>query len=98
MKRVIVAIFTLLPVALAAPAGAQTGVLDLSLLTCKQLLDTPPEQQVLINSWMGGYFSASRNITTIDVRYVDRNVKVMAKYCKAHKAETVMSALQKNWH
>jgi len=96
MKRIILAVLATLP--LAAPARAQTVVLDLSLLTCKQLLDAPTEQQVLINSWMGGYFSASRNITTIDLRYVDRNVKVMAKYCKAHKAETVMSALQKNWH
>ena len=29
--------------------------------------------------------------------YVERNGKVIGKYCKSHKADTVMSAMQKNW-
>ncbi|MEZ0063124.1 hypothetical protein ACVII1_000589 [Bradyrhizobium elkanii] len=46
---------------------------------------------------MSGYFSASKNLTVVDFRYVERNGKVIGKYCKSHKADTVMNAMQKNW-
>ncbi|MGB8604054.1 HdeA/HdeB family chaperone [Bradyrhizobium sp.] len=78
------------------PVKAQV-VLDLSLITCKQLLDSDPERQALIGSWMSGYFSASKNLNMLDFRYVERNRKVVGNYCKTHKSDTVMSAMQKNW-
>jgi acid stress chaperone HdeB len=96
MKRMIVATTLLLACGSALPARAQT-VLDLSLITCQQLLASDAERQDLIGSWMSGYFSASKNLDTLDFRYVERNRRVVGKYCKAHKSETVMSAMQKNW-
>jgi acid stress chaperone HdeB len=80
----------------AMPAKAQV-VLDLSLITCQQLLASDAERQALVGSWMSGYFSASKNLDTLDFRYVDRNRRVVGNYCKTHKSETVMSAMQKNW-
>jgi acid stress chaperone HdeB len=96
MKRMIVATTLLLACGSVVPATAQT-VLDLSLITCQQLLASDVERQTLIGSWMSGYFSASKNLDTLDFRYVERNQRVVGKYCKAHKSETVMSAMQKNW-
>ena len=52
-----------------APASAQV-VIDLSLITCKQLLDLDAERQALISSWMSGYFSATKNLSELDFRYV----------------------------
>ena len=46
---------------------------------------------------MSGYFSATKNLDTLDFRYVERNRRVVGNYCKTHKSETVMSAMQKNW-
>jgi acid stress chaperone HdeB len=97
MKRIIVAIASVLVCGLAVSAKAQ-AVLDLSLITCQQLLAADAERQALIGSWMSGYFSASKNLDTLDFRYVERNRRVVGNYCKAHKSETVMSAMQKNWH
>jgi len=77
----------------AVPAKAQV-VLDLSLITCKQYLDSDPERQNLIGSWMSGYFSASKNLNMLDFRYVERNQKVVGAYCRTHKNETLMSAIQ----
>ena len=94
MKRIIVA--TALVLACGSAAKAQV-VLDLSLITCQQLLASDAERQALIGSWMSGYFSASKNLETLDFRYVERNRRVVGNYCKAHKSETVMSAMQKNW-
>src|SRR3954452_2966137 len=97
MKRIIVAIASVLVCGLAVSAKAQ-AVLDLSLITSQQLLAADAERQALIGSWMSGYFSASKHLDTLDFRYVVRNRRVVGKYWKARKSETVMSAMQKYWH
>jgi len=51
MKRIIVAIASVLVCGLAVSAKAQ-AVLDLSLITCQQLLAADAERQALIGSWM----------------------------------------------
>ena len=96
MKRIIAVTTLLLACGSAVPARAQ-AVLDLSLITCQQLLAADAERQALIGSWMSGYFSATKNLDTLDFRYVERNRRVVGNYCKTHKSETVMSAMQKNW-
>jgi acid stress chaperone HdeB len=96
MKRSIVATALVLTFASIVPAKAQV-VLDLSLITCKQLLASDPERQALIGSWMSGYFSASKNLNILDFRYVERNRRVVGNYCKTHNSDTVMNAMQKNW-
>ena len=79
-----------------APARAQV-VIDLSLITCKQLLESDTERRTLISSWMSGYFSATKNLSELDFRYLKRNAKIVGDYCKTHKSDTVMNAMQKNW-
>ena len=96
MKRNLIASICVLLFTSTAPAHAQV-VIDLSVITCKQLLESDSERQMLISSWMGGYFSATKNLNELDIRYVRRNAKVVANYCKTHKSDTVMNAMQKNW-
>ena len=96
MKRNMIASICALFLTSIAPAYAQV-VIDLSLVTCKQLLESDAERQTLLASWMSGYFSATKNLNELDFRYVKRNAKVVGNYCKTHKSDTVMSAMQKNW-
>lgn len=96
MKRSMFVVATMMLSAMTSAARAQV-VVDLSLITCKQLLESDQERQTLISSWMAGYFSASKNLNVVDFRYVKRNGNVIGKYCKTHKSDTVMSAMQKNW-
>lgn len=84
----------LLMAASVPPAKAQV-VLDMSLITCGQFLSSDPDRKELIASWMSGYFSASKNLNMLDFRYVERNTKVVGAYCRTHKSETLMSAIQK---
>jgi acid stress chaperone HdeB len=88
-----------LAVALIAPAtpAQPQGILDLSLLTCRQLLNADDDMQRLISSWLAGYFSASKNLSVVDFRYTERNSKVVGSYCRAHKSDTVMNVMVKNW-
>ena len=96
MKPSIFVVAAIVLSTMTSAAKAQV-VVDLSLITCKQLLDSDQERQTLISSWMAGYFSASKNLNVVDFRYVKRNGNVIGKYCKTHKSDTVMNAMQKNW-
>jgi len=95
-SRVILAAALLMAVT-ALPTKAQT-ILDMSLITCQQYFDAAPEQQKLIAWWMRGYFSAAKNLSVIDFRYVDYNTKIVTAYCrkKQNRYETLMSAIQQN--
>ena len=95
MKSVLITLSILLT-AVATPARSQ-GVIDLSLVTCKQLLESDEDMQRLISSWVAGYFSASKNLSVVDFRYTERNSKVIGSYCRTHKSDTVMNAMVKNW-
>ena len=96
MKPSIFVVAAIVLSTMTSAAKAQV-VVDLSLITCKQLLDSDQERQTLISSWTAGYFSASKNLNVVDFRYVKRNGNVIGKYCKTHKSDTVMNAMQKNW-
>jgi acid stress chaperone HdeB len=95
-RRIMLACFALLAIN-TLPARAQV-IVDMSLITCQQMLDAPPERQQLIAWWMRGYFSAAKNFSMIDFRYVDYNTKIVTAYCKKkqNRGETLMSAIQKN--
>ena len=88
-----------LAVALFAPAtpARPQGILDLSRLTCRQLLNADDDMQRLISSWLAGYFSSSKNLSVVDLRYTERNAKAVGSWCHAHKSDTVMNAMVKNW-
>jgi acid stress chaperone HdeB len=95
--RILLASGLLLLAAAAWPAKAQV-IVDMSLITCQQYLDSPPDRQNLIAWWMRGYFSAAKNFSVIDFRYIDYNTKIVTAYCKKkqNRYETLMSAIQKN--
>jgi len=97
MRPVLILASMLLMAASALPAKAQV-IVDMSLITCQQYFDSPPDQQKLIAWWMRGYFSAAKNLSVIDFRYVDYNTKVVTAYCKKkqNRNETLMSAIQQN--
>ena len=80
----------------ATPVRAQL-VVDMSLISCDQFLKSPQERRDVLSAWMGGYYSAMKNLATIDARYVVRNSKKIANYCRTARNETLMSAIQRNW-
>jgi acid stress chaperone HdeB len=83
--------------ALTVPAKAQV-VLDLSQITCGQFLGMPDADKLLISSWMGGYYSSTKNLTTIDSRYVARNHEVIGKYCAEHKGDKLLAVVLEKAH
>ncbi|MDF2115165.1 HdeA/HdeB family chaperone [Roseiarcaceae bacterium H3SJ34-1] len=86
----------------ASVANAKQGsggptTIDTAQITCSQLLDASLDEQLLLTSWMGGWFMSSKNLTKIDMRYAHRNSDQLGVYCKKHKRDKVITALQKTW-
>lgn len=80
---------------LSNPANAQV-IVDLSLVTCGQYIGRDRDTQDVIAAWMSGYFNAAKNQSMVDLARFKRNRKAVEKYCKTHKLETLMSAIQRN--
>jgi acid stress chaperone HdeB len=83
--------------AFTVPASAQV-VVDMSQITCGQFISSKDIDQPVIASWIGGYFSSSRNLTMIDSRYVKRNLDVITKYCKENKSAPLLESAMKEFH
>ena len=86
----------------AAVAKAKAGTpgptdIDAAQITCGQFLKGDLDKQGLVASWMGGWFMSSKNLTNVDIRYVNRNSKAIGTYCKKHQKDKLMAAIQKNW-
>ncbi|RDJ27239.1 hypothetical protein DWF00_09625 [Bosea caraganae] len=93
MKTVSLALFSTLM--FASGAAHSQVILDMTLVTCKQYRGMSANHAEVLGAWMGGYFHAANNITMLDLRYVDRNLKKITAYCKSHRNETLMSAVEK---
>jgi acid stress chaperone HdeB len=79
----------------AIPAKAQV-VIDLSVVTCGQYMDKDRDTKDVLAAWMSGYFNAAKNQSMVDLARFERNRKAVETYCKKHKLETLMSAIQRN--
>jgi acid stress chaperone HdeB len=75
------------------PASAQV-ILDMSLLRCSDYLSSDPERQELIAAWMSGYYNSAKNQPIVDMRRFQTNKALVEKYCKKHKKDNLMNAVQ----
>jgi hypothetical protein len=86
----------------SAAANARPGQpgptnIDGSLITCGQFLAANGETQALIASWMGGWFMSTKNLTNVDLRYVERNNRVVGEQCRRNRNQTLMTVIQANF-
>jgi acid stress chaperone HdeB len=86
----VAAIFTIV-----APARAQVTV-EMAEITCKQFADYDEDAKAFVSEWMRGYYSATKNLSLVDERYVKRNTEKVLKYCKKKPKSSLMDAIKKN--
>ena len=95
MNRKLIFAGVVVAVAIAAPAKAQVTI-EMSEITCKQFSEYDPETKYFISNWMRGYFSAKKNLSLVESRYVKRNTEKILRYCKKMPKSALMDAIQKN--
>jgi len=81
-------------IAIAAPASAQVTI-DMSEVTCKQFVEFDVDTKAFVGNWLRGYLSATKNLSTIDSRYVQRNTQKVLAYCKKKPNESLMGVGEK---
>jgi acid stress chaperone HdeB len=92
---------TLIASAIAVSAFALTEaraqvVVDMTMLTCKQYLEADKGRQDIIAAWMSGYFNAARGNPVFNASQFTSNRNRVSAYCKKHRPETLMSAIQRS--
>ncbi|MFN3891921.1 MAG: HdeA/HdeB family chaperone [Beijerinckiaceae bacterium] len=85
-----------------AAANARPGQpgptdIDGSMITCGQFLAADADTQLLISSWMGGWFMSTKNLTNVDNRYVARNTRVVGEQCQRNRNQKLMTVIEENF-
>jgi acid stress chaperone HdeB len=78
---------------LSAPAAQAQVTIDISKITCEQLLlwkVTDPEK---IAYWLSGYYNGKRDNTLLDTSTFEQNVNKVKDYCRSNYNTTVMQAV-----
>lgn len=88
-----------LPIALAVAIIGLTGhtmaeEVDMSKLTCKEVIAMRPAKIARVAMWVNGYVHGKAGNPKIDTDKTDANAEKIAAYCKKHPDATVASALE----
>jgi acid stress chaperone HdeB len=81
--------------AASAPAAAQIK-LDMNKLTCGDWLGYGPADRDFVRFFMSGYYSAAANSDVLDYNRLQRNSRKVMAFCKAHKSDTLPTAIKKS--
>jgi acid stress chaperone HdeB len=65
---------------------------DVSKITCDQLLMEKPVPAKYVVLWLSGYYNGKRGNTIIEPEAMDKNEEKVDFYCNLHREVTVMDA------
>ena len=66
---------------------------DVSKITCDQLLKEKPVPAKYVVLWLSGYYNGKRNNTIIEPNTMEKNAKKVSEYCYQHRETTVIDAV-----
>jgi acid stress chaperone HdeB len=81
-------------VLLAWAAQAQTTI-DVSKISCNQLVTAKVASPDYIAIWLSGFYNGKRNNTIMDVQQLQDNAQKVRTYCLYNGKGTVMEAVEK---
>jgi acid stress chaperone HdeB len=93
VKALPLLISALLVLAQVTTLQAQVTV-DVSKITCDQLLMEKPVPAKYVVLWLSGYYNGKRGNTIIEPEAMDKNEEKVDFYCNLHREVTVMDAVK----
>ena len=75
-------------------AHAQVKI-DMTKVTCSQVLGMSPEDQVDFGAWMAGWYAQKSGRTFIDMGLFQKNFESVKSWCASNPSEQVMAGLQR---
>ena len=76
----------------AAPASAQ--VVDLSVITCKEFLDSGKESIGYIMMWLDGYYTGEDDPAVVDFDKMKKAGEKLGEYCAKNPAHGLLTAAE----
>lgn len=78
------------------PAASQAQVkIDMTKITCGEVLAMPADDRSDFAAFMSGWFSQKSGRTFIDVGLFQKNSASVMNWCAGNKSESVMAGLQR---
>ncbi len=93
MKKLII---TLALAGALAPSLAQAQVnIDMSKITCGEVLAMPADDQADFAAFMSGWFAQKSGRTFIDMGLFQKNFNSVMSWCASNKSEAVFAGLER---
>lgn len=93
MKTTVSILFAAALVLSSVPARAV--VLDLSTLTCKQLIEGGDDEIKMVLTWMDGWYKGDEDVAIIDTDVFADNAKKFGQFCAANPTISIVNAAEK---
>jgi hypothetical protein len=94
MTKPMLAIAGLMLTLSAIPSARAQVALDVSKITCDQLIGWSITDPRNIAMWISGYYNGKRNNTMLDTQKFKEHVDKVTDYCRGNRTVTVMQAVE----
>lgn len=88
------AICLALGLALAPTAGSAQVMIEMSKLSCGDVVAMDPAEQEMVEAWMSGWYNQKLGYTQIDMEAFHRNTANVMKYCTEKPKDQLMGVIQ----
>lgn len=78
-----------------SPMAAQAEVLDLATMSCKQFVDSGPDEMKMVLTWLDGWYKGDSDEAIIDTDVFVANAKKFGAYCGANPSVSIVTAAEK---
>jgi hypothetical protein len=94
MTKPMLAIAGLMLTLFTVPDARAQVLLDVSKITCDQMILWKVTDPQNIAYWISGYYNGKRDNTIIDTQSFKNNVDKVTDYCRGNRDQTVMRAVE----
>ena len=74
---------------------AYAVVLDLATMSCKQFIDSKPDDIQMVLTWIDGWYKGDSDEALIDTEVFIANAKKFGAYCAANPNVSIVTAAEK---
>jgi len=89
------ALFVVAASLLLSPVAARAETLDLATMSCKQFIDSGPDEIKMVLIWLDGWYKGDSDDALIDTEVFVSNAKKFGGYCGANPTVSIVTAAEK---
>ena len=96
MKKIVTLIVSSAALAIVANAPARADAVDMSTVTCGQLMVMPAEGVSFMLTWVQGYLAGTDEELSMDPDALGKSIDATVAYCKENEEMSVLNATKES--